>query len=77
VHAFWGLSDELLHDRVVQQSYVERFARAMTDWADICNTVPREWLFLDVEQTTPTDFDFDAAKWMLTRCSDEGFWSLK
>jgi len=77
VHAFWGQSHELLHDWNVQQEYVTRFVRAMADWESICNTVPPEWLFLDDEQTLPTDFDVDAVKKMLMRCRDAKFWSLK
>ncbi|MEW6764813.1 MAG: HipA family kinase [Pseudomonadota bacterium] len=77
VHAFWGQARELFEDWVVQQDYMARFERAMTDWDAICNTVPPEWRFLDVEQTVPTDFDFDAVKKMLMRCRDDAFWSLK
>jgi len=77
IHAFWGASYELVHDWVVQQGYVERFEAVLADWDAICHTVPQAWLFLDVEQTTPTNFDFDAVKWMLMRCKDAEFWSLK
>lgn len=77
VHAFWAQSNALFHDWVTQQAYTDRFLQAMADWSDICNTVPSEWLFLDTEQTLPTDFDFDAVKRMLLRCRDNGFWSLR
>ncbi|MGD9887664.1 MAG: HipA family kinase [Halothiobacillaceae bacterium] len=77
VHAFWGQSHELLRDCVIQQDYSARFEKVMKDWADICNTVPLEWRFFDVQQTMPTDFDFDAVKRMLMRCWDDEFWSLK
>jgi hypothetical protein len=77
VHAFWGQSYELWHDWVLQTDYVERFASVMTDWDDICNTVPPEWLFVDDEHTLPADFDFDAVQRSLMRCWDAELWSLK
>lgn len=77
VHAFWVQSNTLFHDWVMQQAYADRFMQVMADWADICNTVPPEWLFVDDEQTVPTGFDFDAVKRMLLRCRNNGFWSLR
>ena len=77
VHAFWGEYYELFHDWVLQQEYVKRFETLLADWDAICDTIPREWLFLDIEQTTPTNFDFDGVKRMLMRCKDAEFWSLK
>lgn len=77
LHAFRGEFHVLFGDWVVQQRYVERFLTALADWGAICNTVPPEWWFADVERTVPTDFDVEAARQLLMRCQTNGFWSLE
>jgi hypothetical protein len=77
LHAFRGEWPVLLGDWVVQQSYAGRFQSALADWQAICNTVPPEWRYVDVEQTVPTNFDDHAAFQLLMRCQTNGFWSLE
>lgn len=77
LHAFRGQWDKLAGDWVMQQEYVQRFMAALSDWGDICNTVPPEWWFVDVEQTVKTDFDVQATYQLLMRCQTDAFWSLE
>lgn len=77
LHAFREEWDVLTGDWVMQQEYVQRFMAALSDWGDICNTVPPEWWFVDVEQTVKTDFDVQATYQLLMRCQTNAFWSLE
>ena len=74
-HAFSG-QWRALGDWVFRHQLAARFAEAMSDWAAICNTVPLEWWFVDLEQTVPTNFDLDATHQLLMRFQDQNFWNL-
>lgn len=74
-HAFRAYWYAITSDWVTRKAYYDRFAAAMTDWPEICDTVPPEWWFADPEQTLPTDFDIEAARQTLMRYELDGFWS--
>jgi hypothetical protein len=76
-HAFRHQMHAVASDGMLQKDYCSRFERAMTDWSAICDTVPPEWWFVDLERTVPTDFDREAAQRLLMRFQADGFWSWK
>lgn len=76
-HAFRAQLHTIFTDWIVQKQYCSRFAKVMTEWQTICDTVPPDWWFVDAERTVPTDFDIEATRQLLLRCQIDGFWSWK
>ncbi len=76
-HAFRDQFGTISGDWILQQEYRSRFENVMTAWQSICDTVPPDWWFVDVERTVPTDFNLDETHQMLLRCLADGFWSLR
>ncbi len=74
-HAFSGQSRDLLDDMIYRQQYSQRFREVLANWDEICDSVPKEWLFVDDEESVKTDFDFAEAFNMLTTCDCGSFWN--
>lgn len=74
-HVFSGQRHALFDDWVLRQEYNNRLTEVMTNWDEICHTLPPAWLFIDAEETIPTQFDFDAVRSSLMRFQDANFWS--
>jgi hypothetical protein len=74
-HVFSGQRHALFDDWVLRQEYNNRLAEVMTNWDEICHTLPPAWRFIDAEETLPTQFDFNATRISLMRFQDANFWS--
>ncbi|ALG67333.1 HipA family kinase [Beggiatoa leptomitoformis] len=61
-------------DKAIQKHYNRLFLEALKDWDAICNSVPNEWWFIDIEQTIPVDFDLNAIYDQLIHCKNTAFW---
>lgn len=74
-HAFSHQRGNLLDDMIYREQYSQRFREVLAKWDDICDSVPKEWLFVDEDESVKTDFDFDEAFNMLTACNCGSFWN--
>jgi hypothetical protein len=43
-------------------------------WDEIYNDLPKEWFYIDLEQTIPIDFDLNDILKTLQRCTTSTFW---
>lgn len=62
-------SDYSLHD-----AYSERFADAMTFFQVGWDNLPLEWVYVDPEQTVPTNYPLNEVKGHLRRAQQPDFW---
>jgi hypothetical protein len=76
LHVFARQAAILRGDFLLQQHYSDRFAVAMAQLDEICDTCPPEWWFIDDELTMPISLDRNAIKGHLTRCTHEDFWKF-
>lgn len=75
-HAFHGRARRLFSNWLARSELESRFDLVLADWGQIIASVPSEWLFVDDEQTVPTNFDSTQTYNLLTRFrTDPEFWS--
>jgi len=75
-HIFRDDLQELRTDLAVMADYSARMKTALEAWNDSWSRIPDEWLFNDIEQTVPVEFDPVASKELLARCKTEDLWRL-
>ena len=63
------------HDADEIAYYRSLLDAALENWTDFVSSVPHEWLYLDVHETQPINFNFNDAFEVLCRHREEGFWS--
>ncbi len=76
LHVFAGEVADLFSDFLLRDAYSARFAKALENWEDICDTLPEAWRFIDAEETVPVNYPFNAIKELLDRASTDAFWQL-
>lgn len=76
LHVFSAEVADLFSDFLLRDTYRARFATALENWDDICDTLPLAWHFIDAEMTMPTKFPFDEIKRLLERALTDAFWQL-
>jgi hypothetical protein len=76
LHVFAGEVTDLFSDFLLRDTYSARFATALENWEDICDTLPEAWRFIDAEETVPVNYPFNAIKELLDRASTDAFWQL-
>ena len=74
LHVFAGCFDDVFRDLVQIAAYQARAAAALARWQHACQNAPKEWWFVDAEQTVPTDFNEALILGSLQRCTTEEFW---
>lgn len=75
VHMFGDDYLSICHDATLVTAYREALDGALSGWDAIVSSVPQAWLFLDENETLPTNFNFDGAFEVLCRHREEEFWS--
>jgi hypothetical protein len=73
-HVFQQQTDLLFKDNTYHSHYVRQFNAALRHWDEIYNDLPKEWLYIDPEQTIPIDFDLNDILKTLQRCTTSTFW---
>ncbi|MYM29397.1 hypothetical protein GTP58_13790 [Duganella sp. CY15W] len=76
MHVFSEETNQLFSDFLLRDSYRDRLAQALENWTDICDTLPKEWCFIDHEKTIPVQYPFDDVKALLDRALTDAFWQL-
>lgn len=76
LHVFSEEVPDLFSDFILRESYRARFANALENWNDICDTLPKEWHFIDAEMTLPVQYPLDAVEHFLKRALTNEFWRL-
>ena len=75
-HIFRSDSNEVFGDFLHRDEYSRRFEDALIGWPWFVDSIPRNWLAIDEEETIPTDFDFDSTLQVLESYKEDAFWSL-
>jgi len=75
-HVFAEQLERVRTDVDAQNLWVTRFSSALQRWPAIRDAIPREWHFIDAEQTLPSNLNVDSIKAMLDRCAEPDFWTL-
>jgi len=73
-HLFSADAEAVFSDLVEQARFSERMERALEVWDSACDNAPPEWRWANDEQDVPANFDPDAARAVLARCSTPYFW---
>ena len=73
-HVFIGQRINLFGDALYRRKYAEAFQAALNQWQNICDNIPEEWHYLDVEMTVPANIRLDAIFNILNRCNTEALW---
>lgn len=74
LHVFAADACALFSDFSLRSNYQNRLTAALKYWSDICDTLPKEWDFIDTEQTIPSRFPFAETKALLERIFSDSFW---
>lgn len=73
-HLFAAEAEAVFSDLVERARYSERMERALEVWDSACDNSPPEWRWANDEQDVPANFDPNAARAVLARCSTPDFW---
>lgn len=73
-HLFSADSEAVFSDLGEQARYSERMERALEVWDSACDNAPPEWRWANDEQDVPANFDPEAARALVARCSTPDFW---
>lgn len=73
-HLFSADAEAVFSDLVEQARYSERMERALEVWDSACDNAPPEWRWANDEQDVPANFDPEAARALVARCSTPDFW---
>ncbi len=76
LHVFRDEIPAIQRDFYAREEYSARFTSALSRWDAIGHTLPLDWLYHDVEQGIPTDFDMNAHRQQLERFTQDDFWSF-
>lgn len=76
LHIFRSQRQRVFGDMLRHQDYNQRFFLALNNWAEICNNLPKEWFFADVEMTVPVNFSLDDTYKLLEEYQKNGFWTV-
>lgn len=77
-HVFSEQMKDLLGDWVLRDEYCDKFSVALKKWPEICDSIPKEWMFVDPEQTVPVNFSLEEIYATLVRCSSKNtFWNCE
>lgn len=75
-HIFRSQRHRVFGDMLLRQDYNQRFSLALNNWSDICNSLPKEWFFADVEMTVPVNFSLGDTYNLLKEYKKDGFWTI-
>jgi hypothetical protein len=73
-HIFGHYWDELSSDLVTRLSYQQYLEVALPAFDVALASMPKEWLWIDAEQTIPTKLNINQLRNQLLRCKTEKFW---
>ncbi len=76
LHIFRFHGHRVFGDRLRHQDYNRRFSQALNNWPEICNKIPKEWLFADLEMTVPVNFSLEDAYNLLENYKKDSFWTI-
>lgn len=76
LHIFRSQRYRVFGDMLRHQDYNRRFSLALNNWPEICNNLPKEWFFADVEMTVPSNFSLDDTYNLLEEYKKDGFWTV-
>ncbi|MDT8281969.1 MAG: hypothetical protein RQ982_04065 [Gammaproteobacteria bacterium] len=73
-HVFSRNVRSLFEVAFYMDSYAKEFKNALNQWQNICDNIPQEWHYLDVEMSIPANIQLDAIFNILNRCNTNNFW---
>jgi len=48
----------------------------LNNWSEICDSLPKEWFFADLEMTVPVNLSLDDTYKLLEEHQKYGFWTV-
>lgn len=76
-HVFGAAFRQVAGDFVRRDTLAEKLVATLSQWTAICATIPKEWGYIDEEQTLASNIDSGALHETLSRCTQPGFWNEK
>lgn len=76
-HVFASAWTKLHSDMHCREEYNLRLAEVLKQWQAIADSIPKEWMFLDVELTQLAGIDLESTFQTLARVHSNDFWNTQ
>jgi len=75
LHVFSRQVNHLFGDSLYRIELANKFQLALKSWQGICDNIPKEWYYSDIEMTVRANFDLNEMFKLLARCKMEELWT--